>query len=144
MTDMASEIDVHSLNEDMTVPAPRTADTTPWFDVRVSEAGIHAVTGELDMCTAPILRAYLAKVIAETNDETPIVVDLSGVTFTDIVGLDPLMEARRRLAHGNRLLILSGSPNCVTRLLRLLVTNSASRRSLRRRGASSRRASPTV
>jgi anti-anti-sigma regulatory factor len=88
--------------------------------------------------------AYLVKVIAETNDETPIVVDLSGVTFTDIVGLDPLMEARRRLAHGNRLLILSGSPKCVTRLLRLLVTNSASQRSVRHCGALSRRVSPTV
>jgi hypothetical protein len=54
MIDMASEINVHSLNEDMTVPAPRTRDT-PWFDVRVAEAGTHAVTGELDLCTAPIL-----------------------------------------------------------------------------------------
>jgi anti-anti-sigma factor len=138
MVDAAGGINVHSLNEDTTVPAPRTSDTAPWFDVRVSEAGTHAVTGELDMCTALILRAYLAKVVADTSDETPIVVDLSGVTLTDIVGLDPLMEARRQLAHANRLLILSGSPKRVTRLLRLLITSSA-QRSLRRRGPLSRR-----
>jgi hypothetical protein len=80
---------VHSLNEDPTVP-PRTTDTTPWLDVQVSEAGTHAVTGELDMGNAPILREYSAKVVAERIDETPIVVDLSDVPFTVIVGLGPL------------------------------------------------------
>lgn len=104
----------------MTLPAQRAWDTSPWFDVQATASGVHAVSGELDMSTAPALRTYLRTVVAETPVDTTIVVDLSGVTFTDIVGLDPLLEARSQLAPGGGRLILRGAPAGVTKLLRLL------------------------
>ena len=104
----------------MTLPAQRVWDTSPWFDVQATGSGVHAVSGELDMSTAPALRTYLKTVVAGTPVDTTIVVDLSRVTFTDIVGLDPLLEARSQLAHGGRRLMLRGAPAGVTKLLRLL------------------------
>ena len=103
----------------MTLPAQRAWDASPWFDVQATAYGIHAVSGELDMSTAPALRTYLETVVAETSVET-MVVDLSGVTFTDIVGLDPLLEARSRLARDGRRLILRRAPERVSTLLRML------------------------
>ena len=103
----------------MTLPAQRAWDASPWFDVQATASGVHVVSGELDMSTAPALRTYLEMVVAETSVET-IVVDLSGVTFTDIVGLDPLLEARSQLARDGRRLVLRRAPERVTILLRLL------------------------
>lgn len=78
------------------------------------------------MLTAPALRTYLETVVAKTPVET-IVVDLSGVTFTDILGLDPLLEARSQLARNGRRQILPGAPERVTTLLRPLGQNDGSR-----------------
>jgi hypothetical protein len=63
------------------------------------------------MSTDPALRTYLETVVAEASVET-IVVDPSGVTFTDIVGLDPLLEARPQLARDGRRLILRRARAC--------------------------------
>ncbi|HET9900228.1 MAG TPA: STAS domain-containing protein, partial [Actinomycetes bacterium] len=67
----------------MTLPAQRAWEAAPWFDVQATASGVHAVSGELDMSTAPALRTYLETVVVATPAQT-IVVDLSGVTFTDI------------------------------------------------------------
>ena len=114
----------------MTLPVQRASKTDPRFSVKSTDSGALAVCGELDMSTATVLRASLAKVIAEAGVETTIVVDLSGVSFTDILGLDPLLEARRQLVQQARYLIFSDSPPCVARLLRLLATRRPSQRSL--------------
>jgi anti-anti-sigma factor len=83
----------------------------PRFDVQATASGVHVVSGELDMSTAPALRTYLETVVAQTAVQT-IVVDLSGVTFTDIVGLDPLLEAGSQLARDGRRLILRRARAC--------------------------------
>ncbi|HEY9377868.1 MAG TPA: STAS domain-containing protein [Jiangellaceae bacterium] len=127
----------------MTLLLQRASNSEPQFSVKATGSGALAVVGELDMSTAPALRASLARVIAEPALETTIVVDLSGVTFTDIVGLDPLLEARRQLVKQGRHLILADSPPCVTRLLRLLATRTPSQRSLQRRETATRRRSTT-
>ena len=93
----------------MTLVLQRASNSEPQFSVKATGSGALAVVGELDMSTAPVLRASLANVIAEPALETTIVVDLSGVTFTDIVGPDPLLEARRQLVKQGRHLIL-GTP----------------------------------
>ena len=62
--------------------------------------------------------------VAKTPVET-IVVDLSGVTFTDILGLDPLLEARSQLVRNGQRLILRGAPERVTTLLRLWATTTS-------------------
>jgi anti-anti-sigma factor len=123
----------------MTLLLQRASNSEPQFSVKTTGSGALAVVGELDMSTAPVLRASLANVIAEPALETTIVVDLSGVTFTDIVGL----EARRQLVKQGRHLILADSPPCVTRLLRLLATRTPSQRSLQRRETATRRRSTT-
>ena len=126
----------------MTLPVQRASKTDARFSVTATDSGALAVSGELDMSTAPVLRASLAKVIAEAGVETTIVVDLSSVSFTDIVGLDPLLEARWQLVQQGRYLIFSDSPPCVSRLLRLLAMRRPSQRSLQRRRTVSRRRSP--
>lgn len=54
-----------------------------------------AVSGEVDVATAPDLREHLAS-IAESGDGRPVVVDLSGVTFIDSTGLGVLISTRKR------------------------------------------------
>jgi anti-anti-sigma factor len=51
-----------------------------------------AVAGELDVATAPTLRALL-------DAESVRVVDLSGVTFIDVAGLRVLLERRHLLVR---------------------------------------------
>lgn len=55
-------------------------------------ASIVSVTGEIDMLTAPRLRAALVHAIEELR-RTPLVVDLSRVTFLSSGGLALLVEA---------------------------------------------------
>ena len=60
--------------------------------------------GEIDLCTAPLLRAALADLDAR---EVPnVLVDLSQVTFMALVGVHVLREASdRRTAAGHRLIV---------------------------------------
>lgn len=71
------------------------------------------VVGEIDGTTAPFLRRVLARVAPGSRGQ--VVVDLSGVTFMDAPGLQPLIEAKARL--GDRMW-LSDVPPRVTDLLR--------------------------
>ena len=103
----------------MTLPAQRAWDASPWFDGQATASGVHAVSGALDMSTAPALRTYLETVVAEASVET-IVVDLSGVPFTEHCWSRSLLEARSQLARDGRRLILRRAPERVTNLLRLL------------------------
>jgi anti-sigma B factor antagonist len=54
-----------------------------------------AVSGEIDLYTAPDLKAVLSQVIEE--GATGVVIDLSGTTFLDSTGLGVLIGALKRL-----------------------------------------------
>lgn len=56
-----------------------------------------AVSGEIDISTAPGLRRQLDTLIAEAH--SPAVIDLSAVTFIDASGLSELVAARCKVAH---------------------------------------------
>jgi anti-sigma B factor antagonist len=74
-----------------------------------------AVSGEVDITTAPDLRAWLTRAL--DDGAAKVVLDLSGVEFMDSSGLSVLVGAHRRLARlGGRLGIVGVSP-IVARLL---------------------------
>ena len=57
---------------------------------RVNDAVVVRVDGELDLATAPALRAALERALADGDQ---LVVDLSAVTFIDSSGLSVLVRA---------------------------------------------------
>ena len=57
--------------------------------------GVLAVSGEIDLATAPRLREHLVRLVTE-HAGRPVVVDLSGLTFCDSLGLGMLVGAQRR------------------------------------------------
>ena len=72
---------------------------SPILDVRVTSTGgvpVVAVSGELDMDTAPEVRAALATTLAD--DPPALVLDLSEVRFFGSAGLSLLLDVRRRVA----------------------------------------------
>lgn len=58
------------------------------------------VSGELDIASAPTLRAELDRVVRQ--EEGTVVVDLGDVTFIDSTGLAVLLNATRRLTRARR------------------------------------------
>jgi anti-sigma B factor antagonist len=95
----------------------------PFFEVRSQEqdgVATIALSGELDMATAPILSEDLAPF--EGNGASTIVLDLRDLTFIDSTGLHALVEARSRaVSFGDRLL-LSGASPAARRLMELTGT----------------------
>ena len=95
------------------------ANPRPGIEIAVSRfAGRTRVTvgGELDISTAPELRAVLRA--CTDHDRSDLVVHLGGLDFLDARGLCVLVEARRRLVEHRRLSIASPSV-CAQRLLDL-------------------------
>ena len=89
------------------------------LDVRRCDAGtVVAVTGELDVATAP----QLARALAEAEGE--VTVDLSGATFADPASLRVLLAARDSGCH---LRVLRCRDGAVARLLTLTDTEAALR-----------------
>jgi anti-sigma B factor antagonist len=78
---------------------------------------IVVVTGEIDICTAPALRAYLLDATVASPDCGDLVVDLSAVPFIDICGLTDLLRADRQIRRSGRRLRLACPTAPVTRLL---------------------------
>jgi anti-sigma B factor antagonist len=75
------------------------------FSVAAGEDGV-AVTGEVDIATAPTLREGL---LAEAG-RTPLLVDLSGVTFMDSSGLAVLLHLDKEVAtRGGRVAFIAPS-----------------------------------
>ncbi len=70
-----------------------------------------AVSGELDMATAPTVAAKLLR------DRSIRVVDLGGVTFIDAAGLGGLRDGMRR---ANRPIHVRRAPPCIRRLLSMV------------------------
>ena len=77
-------------------------------------AGRVAVTGEIDILTAPRLEAVLEAAVDAYDD---VLVDLSGVTFMDAQGITVLLAAHR--AARGTLRVVDASPQAA-RVLRII------------------------
>jgi anti-sigma B factor antagonist len=84
---------------------------------RIGGANAIAVTGELDVETAPQLSEEVE--IAVWSTVGAFVLDLSGVTFLDSSGLHSLLRARAYLAREDRPLVLVCPPGAARRVLDL-------------------------
>ena len=69
-----------------------------------------ALSGELDMATAPILNDQLT--VTEQDGSKAIVLDLRDLSFMDSSGLHELVQAYRRSeTNGHRLLVVGANPS---------------------------------
>jgi anti-sigma B factor antagonist len=84
---------------------------------RQGAAEVVQVSGEVDIATAPLLRAVLDTVVGRRP--TLVVVDLSEATFLDAHALSALTALRRRLAGRHARLVLRDPSPIVLRLLEL-------------------------
>lgn len=79
---------------------------------RSGDAAVLRLAGELDCSTAPALDATLRDVFGDAPPSR-LHVDMAGVTFVDVSGLDPLIRVARhvaapgavRLRHASRQLV---------------------------------------
>jgi anti-sigma B factor antagonist len=84
---------------------------------RLSGQTIIAVHGELDIATTAALRNRVLAILSDTA--TPVIIDLSGVSFCDASGLALLIGAQRRaMLHGLSITLASPRPH-MTKLLRI-------------------------
>lgn len=96
------------------------ASAAPHFVVDTRRTGTTEqvqVRGEMDVATAPLLRAVLDTVVGRRP--TRVEVDLSGATFIDAHALSTLTAVRRRLASRHATLVLRDPSPVVVRLLAL-------------------------
>ena len=102
---------------------PREVD----FDLVTQEVGegtfVVALTGEVDLYTAPELKAALLRLVAEGPSR--IVVDLSGATFVDSTTLGVLLGAVKRLRLiGGELVLVCADLN-IRRILSITLLDRA-------------------
>lgn len=98
-------------------------ESQPPFGTRVEErdgVAVIALSGELDLATAPILRENLARL--EESGPVTIKVDLREVTFIDSSGLKEFLEARSRAKDNGHRLLMSGASPAAQRLFELTGT----------------------
>ena len=96
------------------------ASAAPHFVVDTRRTGtteLVQVRGEMDVATAPLLRAVLDTVVGHRPSRVE--VDLSGATFMDAHALATLTAVRRRLAGRHATLVLRDPSPVVVRLLAL-------------------------
>jgi anti-sigma B factor antagonist len=95
--------------------APMTHDGFTRRASTVGEVHVVALQGELDMDTAAGLSAWLVEIAG-----SPVVVDLSELTFIDSSGIAALATAKKRMtAEGNEMILTRPRPN-VRRVLEIL------------------------
>jgi anti-sigma B factor antagonist len=97
-----------------------TAPAAPYFVVdtrRDQGTETVVVRGEVDIATAPLLRAVLDTVVGRRPSRVE--VDLSGATFLDAHALTTLAAVRRRLASRHGVLVLRDPSPAAVRLLEL-------------------------
>jgi len=95
----------------------------PPFGTRVEERdgiAVMALSGELDMASAPILREDLAEV--EASGVPAIMLDLREVTFIDSTGLHEFLQARSRAQDNGHRLLMTGASPAAQRLFELTGT----------------------
>jgi anti-sigma B factor antagonist len=85
------------------------------------DAAILAVSGELDVASAPMLRAYVG--FALDRRPARLILDLAGLRFCDAAGLSVLAMARSAATREGVSLALAAVPRLVTRLLKMTGMN---------------------
>jgi anti-sigma B factor antagonist len=80
-----------------------------------------AVSGELDVASAPMLRAQIK--FALGGRPARLVLDLAGLRFCDAAGLSALVMARKAATRDGASLALAAVPRPVTRLLKITGMN---------------------
>lgn len=98
------------------------------MDINVAareEAGksVLAVTGEVDVHTAPELDAALTQVVEAGKYQ--IVVDLSGVEFLDSTGLGVLVKALKRVREHDGALAVVATTDRISKVFRITGLDSA-------------------
>ncbi|GAA0945474.1 STAS domain-containing protein [Virgisporangium aurantiacum] len=99
-------------------PQPETAVVTVTVTPVQQDAVRVSVAGEVDMSSAPKLRAALAGAI-ESWPRRRLEVSLAGVRFFDASGIHALLDARRRAAKDGRDLVVVAAQPMVCQVLRL-------------------------
>lgn len=90
------------------------ATVGPGVDLSISResapgAALCSVAGELDIASSPALREELAEL---ARGDTPVVLNLEGLTFMDSTGLSVIIAALKRLhERGLELVLCSPQPN---------------------------------
>jgi anti-sigma B factor antagonist len=87
------------------------------FGVEVTEERaqvVVVVVGELDLVTSPVLDRHLAGAVARGRQ---VVVDLTGVTFLDVRGINCLMAATGAASAAGSALVVRGADDRVRRLV---------------------------
>jgi anti-sigma B factor antagonist len=104
------------------VPGDGVADDLVVLRHQVRGCTVLALSGELDVATAPCFRRHLAAAV--DDGASKVVVDLSRVTFMDLAGIGTLVSAlcRTRWARGS--ICLVGPNREVSRLLTLAGVDS--------------------
>lgn len=104
----------------------------PEFSTTVEEVRgvpVVVVTGEMDLVTAPAVRAALQDAVPRTGS---MVLDLSACTFLDSTGLHVLVELQEQLARdGERLIVACAPGGGVSRLITLTLESIITIRSSR-------------
>lgn len=88
--------------------------------VLVDTDGVLVVQGDIDMAGGPIVEAA----ILEHENDTPVVLDVAGVSFIDSSGLRSLLAASRRAHERQTHVVLRGMGPEVARLLEITGTES--------------------
>ena len=76
--------------------------------------------GELDLATAPQLVEAVDALLASRPPLQRLVVDLGGLAFVDVVGLDVLLRAQQRVAAGGGSVVVRRPSALVRRVVELL------------------------
>jgi anti-anti-sigma factor len=98
------------------------AETSPLLQVSVERSGDAAVIrldGELDCATAPQLASAIGGLLRQQAPPRRLLVDADRLSFVDVSGLTPLVEASHRLPAGTSLQ-LRNARRQVVRVIRLL------------------------
>jgi anti-sigma B factor antagonist len=98
------------------VSAPAFTSQVEWRN----DIALVALSGELDLATAPLLEGCLAPV--EADGPVSIMVDLGDLIFIDSTGLGVLLRARGRAETNGRQLLVVGASPAARRLFELTGT----------------------
>lgn len=110
---------MHMLSRDEPETSPFVGSSVSVVSRRVPGSILIEVDGELDLASAPHLEDCLVRAIRR-DDGTEILLDLSEVTFVDLAGWSPVVEAGDVLGDRGERLQIVGMSRCVRRLTELV------------------------
>lgn len=94
-----------------------SANRARLFSRRALGHTVFSLSGELDLATTSALRGRIANVLKDTT--TPVIIDLTGVSFCDATGLALLVGVKRRARLHGLAVVLAGPRRNVSKLLRI-------------------------